>query len=124
MSDGMQQISNGVKLVSETVLPGSSLLLDGRVKEGAAHMAAGLAARVFLGPIGWGIVAANSFSKSVSDQGLVDIASDVAGSARAAIKSKTAPVDAEVVETVEPAEEEVAAAPKKTTAAKSTTAKA
>ncbi|MDV7340259.1 DUF6072 family protein [Terasakiella sp. A23] len=124
MSDGMQQLSNGVKLVSETVLPGSSLLMDGRVKEGAAHMAVGLAARAFLGPIGWGIVAANSFSKSVSDQGIVDHVTDVAKDAKDALKSKKSNVvEAEIVESEEPAEPAEPAA-KKTTAAKSTTAKA
>lgn len=103
MSEGIQQISNGVKLIGETILPGTSLLMDGRVKEGAAHMAAGIAARAFLGPIGWGIVAANSFSKSVSDQGLLGMAGEAATGARNALKREEQAIEGEATE--EPVEE-------------------
>lgn len=119
MSEGIQQISNGFKLIGETILPGTSLLMDGRVKEGAAHMAVGIAARAFLGPIGWGIVAANSFSKSVSDQGLVGIAGDVVGSARNSLKREKDIIEGEA--TVE-AEEEASADKKAAPAAKTAAA--
>ena len=94
MSDGMQQISNGVKIVGETLLPGTSLLMDGRAKEGAGHAIVGLAARTLLGPIGWGLVAANSFVKSVSDQSLVGLASELAADARNAFKRDTGEAEA------------------------------
>ncbi|WP_417798737.1 DUF6072 family protein [Terasakiella pusilla] len=103
MSEGVQQISNGVKLVGETLLPGTSLLMDGRVKEGAAHVAVGLAARVLLGPIGWGLVAANSFANSVSNQGLVGMATGLAGDARNALRREAPQQD----EAVDPAEQPV-----------------
>jgi hypothetical protein len=61
------QLQNGIKAVGEAVIaPGSSLIIDGDVKNGAMHLAGGLAAKAFLGPIGWGLVAADSFSLSVS----------------------------------------------------------
>ncbi len=64
-------LTNGVKVLAEAaVLPGFSLLMDGEVKTGAIHAVAGLAARVLIGPIGWGLVAANSFSNSVSNKHL------------------------------------------------------
>ena len=73
MSEGSQQLANGVKLVGETILPGTSLLMDGNVKSGAAHAVTGLVARALVGPVGWGLIAANSFSKSVSNKGLLDM---------------------------------------------------
>ena len=61
------ELKNGIKAASEAfVVPGSSLIIDGDVKNGALHLAGGLAARSLLGPIGWGLVAADSFSLSVS----------------------------------------------------------
>ena len=45
----------------------------GNVTSGAGHAVVGLAARALIGPIGWGIVAANSFSKSVSGNSLLDL---------------------------------------------------
>ena len=79
-----ERLSNGMKLVGETLLPGSSLLIDGRVTEGAAHAVVGLVARTLLGPIGWGLAAANSYSKSVSDQGLLDLAKGAVNSRKKA----------------------------------------
>ena len=59
----MNTLSNGVKLVGEALLPGASLLMDGKFADGAAHAVVGLGARLFLGPIGALVVAADSFSK-------------------------------------------------------------
>ena len=70
-------LANGVKLVGETFLPGTSLLLDGNVKNGAAHVAVGLGARLFFGPLAWAVVAADSFSTSVSGKTLTQHASDL-----------------------------------------------
>jgi len=68
-------LTNGVKLVGEAVVPGASLLLDGKVIDGAAHVVVGLAARLLLGPIGLLVVAADSYSKSVAGRSLWDYAS-------------------------------------------------
>ena len=43
-------INNGIKLVGETMLPGASLLLDGNLVNGAAHVAVGAAAAAFVAP--------------------------------------------------------------------------
>ena len=66
--DGMANTLNrGVKLIGEVgVAPGASLLLDGDMIRGGAHLIGGLAARAVLGPIGLLLVAANSYSKSVT----------------------------------------------------------
>ncbi len=69
-------LANGAKLVGEAVLPGASLLLDGKFVNGAAHTVAGLGARVALGPLGVALICADSFSKSVTDKFLWDHMSD------------------------------------------------
>lgn len=65
-------INNGVKLVGEAVLPGASLLLDGNLVNGAAHVAVGAAAAAFVAPWAVLLVVADSFSKSVSGKHLWD----------------------------------------------------
>jgi hypothetical protein len=63
--------SNAIKLVSEGLItPGASLLLDGDIRRGGAHVLVGLAARALLGPVGWVLVAANSFSRSTTGRSL------------------------------------------------------
>ena len=74
MDDSMRTLTNGVKLVGEAILPGTSLLMDGKFSEGAGHVIVGLGARLILGPIGALVVAADSFSKSVTDKNLWDYA--------------------------------------------------
>lgn len=69
-------LANGAKLIGEAVLPGASLLLDGKFINGAAHSVAGLGARAALGPIGVALICADSFSKSVTDKFLWDHLSD------------------------------------------------
>lgn len=81
-------LANGVKILGETVLPGTSLLLDGNIKNGAAHAFVGLGARVLMGPVGFFLVAADSFSKSVSGKNLVDHASDFYEESRDACKAR------------------------------------
>jgi hypothetical protein len=68
-------LANGAKIIGETVLPGASLLLDGKFVNGALHTVAGIGARIALGPIGVVLVCADSFSKSVTDKNLWDHAS-------------------------------------------------
>jgi hypothetical protein len=65
-------VENGVKLVGERFLPGTSLMVDGDIKGGLAHAALGVVALAALGPLGWFAVAANSYSKSVTGKGLID----------------------------------------------------
>ena len=63
--------TNAIKLVSEGLItPGASLLLDGDIRGGGAHVLLGLAARALLGPVGFLLVAANSFSRSTTGKGL------------------------------------------------------
>lgn len=65
------ELRNGIKAAGEAfVAPGSSLIIDGDVKNGALHLVGGLAAKSLVGPIGWGLIAADSFSLSVSGKHL------------------------------------------------------
>lgn len=65
------ELKNGIKAVGEAfIAPGSSLIIDGDVKNGALHLVGGLAAKSLVGPIGWGLIAADSFSMSVSGKHL------------------------------------------------------
>lgn len=61
-------LANGVKLVGEALLPGASLLLDGNLRNGVAHAVIGIGARVALGPVAMLVVAADSYSKSVTQK--------------------------------------------------------
>jgi len=76
MNDDLRTITNGVKLIGEAILPGTSLLMDGKLADGAAHAVVGIGARLALGPIGALVVAADSFSKSVNDKNLWEYAPD------------------------------------------------
>jgi len=64
-------VARGLKLAGETVAPGASLILDGNVVAGAAHLIGGMIARAALGPIGLLLVAANSYSTSVTGKSLL-----------------------------------------------------
>lgn len=64
-------VVNAVKIVGEVgVVPGTSLLLDGKIVPGLAHAVAGLAARAAFGIPGLIVVAANSYAKSVTGRHL------------------------------------------------------
>ena len=65
-------IGRGIKIIGETVVPGASLVLDGKLLPGAAHLVGGLVARWAFGPVGWLLVAANSYSKSVTGRSLTE----------------------------------------------------
>lgn len=59
-------------IAGETLLvPGTSLLAKGDYKAGLAHAGVGLAAKIALGPLGLLLVAANSYCKSKTGEGLV-----------------------------------------------------
>jgi len=78
------QVLNGVKIISDVaVLPGSSLLVEGKILEGSAHAIVGHVAMRLIGPVGWVLVAANSYSKSSSGLGLYEHFSDLVKSKKA-----------------------------------------
>lgn len=64
-------IENAVKLVGEALLPGASLLIDGKILQGGAHAVVGTVARMALGPLGLLLVAANSYSTSSTGKSLL-----------------------------------------------------
>ncbi|MEM6457488.1 MAG: DUF6072 family protein [Acidobacteriota bacterium] len=65
-------LTSAVKVAGEAfVAPGSSLILDGKIGPGALHLVGGLAAKALIGPIGLFLVAANSYSESVTQKGLI-----------------------------------------------------
>jgi hypothetical protein len=71
------ELLNALKLVGEVVLlPGSSLLMQGKVPQGGVHAILGVLAWKLLGrisgPVGWVLLAANSFAKSTSGKYLHD----------------------------------------------------
>jgi uncharacterized protein DUF6072 len=65
-------LARGLKLAGETMVPGASLLLDGEVASGMAHLVVGTLARMAFGPLGLLVVAADSYSKSVSGKSLLE----------------------------------------------------
>ncbi len=66
---------NAIKLVGESVAPGTSLLLDGRVLAGGAHLLAGLWAKAALGPVGLALVCINSYTTATTGKSLLKLAS-------------------------------------------------
>jgi hypothetical protein len=69
-------IANGAKLLGEVFIPGASLLMEGKFLNGIAHTAAGIGARLALGPVGLALVCADSFSKATTDKFLWDHVSE------------------------------------------------
>lgn len=64
-------LKNGARLIGETIItPGTSLLCDGQIKSGLLHVGAGLIARFTLGMPGLLLVAADSYSKTVTGKSL------------------------------------------------------
>ena len=65
------QVVNAVKFVADQALmPGTSLLVEGKVGAGLMHSVAGIAGRVLMGPVGWILVGLNSYSKAASGKHL------------------------------------------------------
>lgn len=64
-------VDNAVKLIGEAIVPGASLLMDGKIAQGGAHLLAGAAARMLLGPIGVALVIANSYAQSTTGKNLI-----------------------------------------------------
>ena len=93
-SDQNGVVSNGVKLLGEAfITPGSSLILDGRVGAGLVHGAIGLGATALLGPVAGPLVRlfvmANSYSKSVTERNLLEVAQDDLHRGEGGRRSKT-----------------------------------
>ena len=75
--DAAKVLTNGAKLVGEAILPGASLLMDDKLGSGTAHAVLGYRARMVLGPLGLLLVAADSYSKSVTYKYLWQHVSDL-----------------------------------------------
>lgn len=99
-------IANGVRLVGESFLPGASLFMDGKLASGAAHAVVGLGFRAVLGPAGFLLAAADSYSKSVSDKYLWDHLGDIFS------KQRQPAAETVAAETVEVPVQAVEVAPK------------
>jgi hypothetical protein len=78
-STGGVLLGRTLKLAGEAVAPGASLLLEGKVGAGATHLILGAIATMALGPLGRLLVAANSYSTSVSGRGLLSTLSENLG---------------------------------------------
>ncbi len=91
-ANDLNVLTNGAKLVGESVLPGASLLMDGQFLNGAAHAVVGLGARLALGPAALVLVCADSFSKSVTDKTLWTHAKEALAARKAAKEEKVAEV--------------------------------
>jgi hypothetical protein len=63
---------NAIKLAGEALLPGASLLMDGKIVHGGVHLVAGAVARTFLGPVGVAVVIGNSYSNSTTGKNLLE----------------------------------------------------
>jgi hypothetical protein len=69
-----ESLVNIAKLLGEfLLLPGTSLLADGKLKKGFLHVGAGVVAGLLLGIPGAALVAANSFSMSKTDKNLLGL---------------------------------------------------
>ena len=66
-----ETIDKAIKLFGEVVLPGASLLMDGKVVSGGLHVIAGAVAKAVVGPIGTAVVIANSYSESTTGTNLL-----------------------------------------------------
>lgn len=62
---------NAIKLVGESFLPGASLMMNGQIAQGGAHMLVGAVAKMLLGPIGVAVVIGNSFSSATTGKNLL-----------------------------------------------------
>lgn len=64
---------NGLKMIGEMALiPGTSLFVDGQIKSGVIHAAAGITAGALLGAPAALAVCANSLSVSLTKKSLID----------------------------------------------------
>ena len=86
---GDSVLAKGLKLFGELAFaPGTSLLVDGNIKSGIAHVGAGLIARQVLGLPGLLAVGANSYSHSVTGKSLIAHAIELSGSKEDSIPTR------------------------------------
>ncbi|MDA7633368.1 hypothetical protein N8766_04595 [bacterium] len=86
----MKTLDHGIKLVTDFgVLPGSSQILNGNYSSGLSHAAVGITGRVFLGPVGWVLTAANSYAKSTTDKHIWNLVADKFKEVKTAKAEKT-----------------------------------
>jgi hypothetical protein len=72
-TENAQAVKTGIQFASEVVFPGGSNAVNGDFKTAGIHAAAGLAAKALFGIPGLLVVSANSFSKAVTGQNLIDL---------------------------------------------------
>ncbi|MGH8652847.1 MAG: DUF6072 family protein [Gammaproteobacteria bacterium] len=92
------QLFNFVKLVGDIALiPGTSLLMQGKVPQGGTHALLGFLAKAALGPVagtvGWLLLAANSYAKSSSGKYLHDYVVNALPDVKITADEKTITVD-------------------------------
>ncbi|MBL8970963.1 MAG: hypothetical protein JNK56_10305 [Myxococcales bacterium] len=73
-----QTIDSAIKLLGEAFVPGASLLMDGKIVPGCAHLIVGTWAKAAIGPVGAALVIANSYSESTTGKSLLKHLSKVA----------------------------------------------
>ena len=66
-----QTLDNALKLFGEAVVPGASLLMEGKIVSGSAHFIVGSWAKASLGPVAAAVVMANSYSESATGKSLI-----------------------------------------------------
>jgi len=71
MDNQNNTVDNAIRLVGESFAPGASLLMDGNILSGAAHLLVGMWSRAVLGPLGLGLVMANSYATSTTGKNLL-----------------------------------------------------
>lgn len=101
------QVLNLLKLAGEVaILPGTSLLMQGKVPQGATHAILGWLAKIALGPtagtIGWLLLAANSYAKASSGKYMHDYVLDVLPDVDVDVKTKERPASEEAADRAKP----------------------
>lgn len=66
-----QTLDNAIKLLGEFFVPGASLLMDGKIVSGSAHLIVGAWAKAAIGPVGAAVVVANSYAESATGKSLL-----------------------------------------------------
>jgi hypothetical protein len=78
-----QTIDNAIKLLGEVLIPGASLLMEGKIVTGSAHLIVGTWAKAAIGPVGVALVIANSYTESTTGMNLLKHLSKFAQEAQA-----------------------------------------
>lgn len=108
------KLTNGAKIVGEALVPGASLLVDGRVGYGILHTALAIGAGALLGPLGVAAVAVNSFAESTTGSSPLSYLAE-----KTKLASRRAVAAAEAVVDPAPATTDTAPATTTTTTSKS-----